>query len=142
MRGLIVPMSISIGVLGAFFVPKDWVILWVLFWAALGSWLSQNVFPKLKQSYTYRPDLHQVTIHFDCGLPVKIVSPKNKVVWATIVDGKKLWMYDEGLNPTDLLLAGNSFSKAIFRAGTLSITHQNKAGYRINWAESETWKVE
>ncbi len=140
-RNWIVPVFMVIAIGGAFFVPSDWVIPWVLGWAGSGAGLTNWVFPAPKQSRDYRPDKGYVTVHYDCTLPLKLTNPSGMSIGFVIEDHKKLRVYDSKSDDLGLLIFF-TFKNLNLEVGKLSIIRQARAGYRIEWPKGEVWRVE
>ncbi len=104
---------------------------------------AKHLFNRAVQSYTLSRD--KLMIHYDCSLPVRLVGPIGKAVLAVVENsefGRVLWIRDEDSEGLDVLVISGKFKNIEFLSGTLSITRQARAGYRIEWPKDEVWKIE
>lgn len=129
LRNMIVPVSVIVGIGGAFFVPNDWTVLWVFLWPALGAGITNWVFPEPSPRYSeYDPNLG-ITIHFQ-STPLVLVCGKNTLVLSVTGD-KELSIGDRSPNGSHVTSDGKR-DYADLMAGMFKIA-KVREGYRVTW---------
>jgi hypothetical protein len=144
-RDFIVPVCVIVAIVGSFFVPKDAVVMWVLFWSALGAGLVKWIFPAPKQHRDYRPDLGQLLMYRDSEA---ITIKRNGLVLRLVItwngyENKQIWISEprQGLD-NSFRTDGETMTEATFSDGQTLSVKRNKKGFWILWPKTESpWRL-